>query len=435
MRSPAEQHADNERVAQTEGWALGEAYEENGAVSASRYSHKVRPGFGALVADLECGGFGADILLLWENSRGSRKVGEWVRLIEACESAHVAIYVTSQDRMYDPGDGRDRKALLEDAVDSEYESHKISMRAIRSVNSRAAQGEPHGRVPWGYVREYGLNERGKRVIVGQYPDPEKAGIIRGIFGAVAKKKTLRAIAAELNAQGLNAPGGQPWTGQNVRDLCLNPAYAGLRLHVAGRRSGHDRSKHGTLIDGTWAGIVTKEQWHDVHDLLTDPRRRTSRPGRDKHLLSMIGTCDVCGGLLTVRYKRGRGEYSCRDAGHVRIGQDELDQLIARAAFKVLSDESEYRHVTRRDNSAHVQAARDELASAEAHHRTMLELVKAGKLSLLAFADLRAGGTGPQTTGRRAGDGTHHAGRPADVARGSNWGHPAAVGGPDHRGPT
>ena len=144
-------------------------------MSATRYTHKVRPGFGALAADFECGGFGADILILWEKSRGSRKVVEWVRLIEACESGHVAIYVTWQDRIYDR-DARDRQSLGEDGVDSEYESDKITMRVMRERDLRRGQGKPHGRVPWGYLREYALNETGKRVI-GPVPRPGEGGII------------------------------------------------------------------------------------------------------------------------------------------------------------------------------------------------------------------------------------------------------------------
>jgi site-specific DNA recombinase len=38
-----------------------------------------------LIADLEQDRFGAQVLMIWESSRGSRRVGEWVRLLELCE--------------------------------------------------------------------------------------------------------------------------------------------------------------------------------------------------------------------------------------------------------------------------------------------------------------------------------------------------------------
>lgn len=61
--------------------------------------------------------------MVWESSR----VGEWVRLLELCEQRSVSIFVTMHSCCYDPGNGRDRRSLLEDAVDSEYESSKISL--------------------------------------------------------------------------------------------------------------------------------------------------------------------------------------------------------------------------------------------------------------------------------------------------------------------
>ena len=387
MRSPAEQHDDNVLAADDEGWVLEEPYEEADALSASRYSRKARPGFDSLVGDLKAGRFGADVLILWESSRGSRRLSEWARFLEMVEDAGVRIHITSHGRTYDPSKARDRRSLQEDGTNSEYESAQISVRAIRSVNSRAAKGEPHGRVPWGYIREYGLNDKGKRIIIGQYPDPVTAPIVERIYEAIGKKQTLRAIAAGLNADGILTPKGKPWTGQTVRDIALTPAYAGLRIHVAGRYSGHDRSRHGTLIPGTWKGIVSLEQWHATRALLTDPKRRTSRPGRDKHLLSMIATCDVCGGLLTVRYSRGRGEYSCREGGHVRIAQDDLDEFVTGMVLGRLAERDSYPRVTEKDTSADLQVARDELAAAEAHHRQLIEMIKQHKLSPLAGAEL------------------------------------------------
>ena len=114
LRSPEEQHADNERAGQQHGFILAEPYAENEAVSASRYGTKTRGEFGRLVADLEAGRFGADLLLLWESSRGSRKVSEWERLIEACEASGTRIHVTTHARTYDCRNARDRRSLREE---------------------------------------------------------------------------------------------------------------------------------------------------------------------------------------------------------------------------------------------------------------------------------------------------------------------------------
>ncbi len=89
------------------------------------------------MADLESDTFGADVLVLWESSRGSRKVGEWVTLIDWCEMRGVKIFVTTHERTYDPANGRDRRTLIEDATDSEYESYKVHKRVARTAASQA----------------------------------------------------------------------------------------------------------------------------------------------------------------------------------------------------------------------------------------------------------------------------------------------------------
>ena len=86
--------------------------------------------------------------------RGSRKVGEWVELIESCEKAGVKIAVTTHGRCYALSNPRDRRSLLEDAVDSEYESAKSSKRIKRDAAAAAVDGMPHGRIPFGYRRIY-----------------------------------------------------------------------------------------------------------------------------------------------------------------------------------------------------------------------------------------------------------------------------------------
>src|SRR5450755_1045555 len=202
FQSPAEQHDDNARDAARNGWELGESYAETEGISASRHSSRRRPGFDALTADLAAGRFGARVLILWESSRGSRRVGEWVSLIELCEDNGVVIHVTSHGRTYDPANPRDRRSLLEDAVDSEYESAKSSKRIRRDMASHAAKGLPHGAIPYGYCREYAVDSRGRRHLVGQYPQPAEAAVVEELFRRIRAGHSLRSIAADFAARGI-----------------------------------------------------------------------------------------------------------------------------------------------------------------------------------------------------------------------------------------
>ncbi len=130
--SNTQQHDENLVAAERHPFRVlvDQAYSDT--VSASRYSKKERKDFAALLSDLKAGRFGADILQMWESSRGSRKVIEWCTLLDLCEARGVLIFVTTHGRMYDPRNARDRRSLLEDAIDSEYESAKIMLRTTRS---------------------------------------------------------------------------------------------------------------------------------------------------------------------------------------------------------------------------------------------------------------------------------------------------------------
>lgn len=356
-KSTGEQHDDNASGAAREGVALGAPYIDDG-VSASDYGRKVREGFSRLMDDLRTGAFGADVLILWESSRGSRSVAEWVALIELLKERGVRIYVTTHGRFYDPRNARDERSLLEDAVDSQYESRKTSARVRRNKAASAAAGEPNGRTPLGYVRLYDPVTR-KRT--AQVPDDSElipaelrpahpmAPYIRGLFASLRRGESLKSIARAWGAAGVLSPirttqkgkevGGKPYTAEHLRSLALTYAYAGLRVHVPKSKSGNSARKPSPdqIFDGTWEPIVDRETFYAVQTLLNDPDRRTTRPGRANHLMTMTARCDVCGGLATYGSRSG-GQLFCRTAGHVRISEAAVDAHATALMLNLLSDD-------------------------------------------------------------------------------------------------
>lgn len=75
-------HDDNERTTARHSIVITNAPYMDNDRSASRYASKARDDFARLVEDLESGAFGADVLVLWENSRYSRRTSEWLHLME-----------------------------------------------------------------------------------------------------------------------------------------------------------------------------------------------------------------------------------------------------------------------------------------------------------------------------------------------------------------
>jgi site-specific DNA recombinase len=364
-RSLDEQMADN-RSRWTGELALnGESYSD-AAIPASRFSTRVRGGYDALVSDIALGHFGADVLVLWESSRGSRRVGEWATLLDLCEDREVHIAVTTEGRIYDPANPRDRRSLLEDAVDSEYEVAKTSARVCRAMNANAAEGRPHGRVAFGYRRIY---DPVTRRLAAQEEDPETAPIVRELFDRLRQGHSLKSIARDFAARGITNQSAKPFTPQHLRVMARAELYDGRRRH------------HGELTEATWPALVDHATFLAVQRLLEDPARRTTRSGRAKHLLSFIGRCDECGGPLAAERRSGQWRYRCTAARCVTVDRDELDKLVGDVIVAYLKEPEHVGTLTADDGAdAALDAARADTAQARAELEDLADQVGAGKIS-------------------------------------------------------
>ncbi|WP_340382238.1 recombinase family protein [Streptomyces sp. SS7] len=316
-----DRQGDNNSVAaDTNGWTLGEPYIDDG-LSASRYARKRRDDFERLVGDLSSGptgrasAFGADVLMLWESSRGSRKVGEWVSFIELCEEKQVLIWVTTHERLYDPRNGRDRKSLLEDAVDSEYESYKTHTRVSGTTAFEARRGRPHGKAPYGLKPVY---DPATGDLDTWVEDPQTSGPVKELFRLLEEGNSLAEVERLFLKAGYANRSGRPFSREYLRIMALRHAYAGLRYHK------------GQVHNGAWDGIVSPDRFWTVRRTLTAASRKTTRGGRALHELTGNLWCPECqspcwNGLT--RRQRGRGPtYRCKN-GCVSVQKQPVDDYI------------------------------------------------------------------------------------------------------------
>ena len=290
-KSPDQQQHENDSAISRQGWTPHPSapYRDTDR-SASRFATRQREGFTQLVTDLEEGTFGADILALWESSRGSRRVGEWVTLVELCAEHDVRIWVTTHGRLYDPRNARDRRSILEDAVDAEYEAAKTSERIQRDVRAAAADGKVHGKNLYGYLRRYGQGPRGP-VLDEIVEHPEQAPVVREVFRRAEAGESFYSIARHLNAEGI--PPRRPprsasrqhlgWTAVAVKQMLTVPAYAAKRVH------------RGEIVaDAVWPALIDFERWEALQPRISpESRKRTAGDWKAKHLLSGIARCGVC----------------------------------------------------------------------------------------------------------------------------------------------
>jgi site-specific DNA recombinase len=378
-RSPNQQHGDHQKDAERQGFELHpNPYRDVG--SASRYATKARDDFDRMIADLQAGRFDADGLALWEGSRGSRKMSEWALLLDLLAEGRKAVWIHTHGRMYDTTNHRDRRTLLEEAVDAEYESGKTSDRLIRDHADRAAEGRPAGRVSFGYQAAY--DERTGKLL-GRIPDPKAAPLVVELFDRFTSGVSLRSIAKDWEVRGVVNGSDNPYTVAHLRTVLQNRAYIGERVHMPGRRSRWFlEPEHATITPGTWEPIVAREVFFLAQAILTDPSRRAVRYG-EQHMLSGVALCDPCSGRLYAMRSNGNRTYRCRDKGCVQVSEDELDAVAERRILAYLTSPKVYEGLEQAHEAAHVELAEVDAQLAQVRHELQdLEArVSSGRLSL------------------------------------------------------
>lgn len=319
-KSIAEQLAAGKAIASESGWALAGTYQDGS--SASRYARKQRDDWQRALDDIADGVI--SVLILWEASRGDRTLTTWSQLLDLCREKGVSIYVIADERLYDPRKARDWKTLATAGVDSAGESDLISMRVIRGQAGAAALGRPaHGRTPYGYRRTY---DPATGELTGQEPDLDAAPIVKEIFRRLAKGEPVSIIVKDLNRRAVPpGGGGKQWYRARLRLLANNRAYIGERVHRQ------------AAVPGIWPALVKPAVFYTVQRVLTDPKRRKTKPGRALHLLSYIGTCVPCGGPWSVT----RGRYQCVERGCVSVNQAVTDAFVETMMFARLDQPDVY----------------------------------------------------------------------------------------------
>lgn len=377
-RSPDEQ--DKHLVGDTNeyGWGVHpDRYRDIG--SASKHARKKRDDFGQLLADLTNDTFGANVLGLWEGSRGSRKMEEWVHLLSLLELRGVLVWIHVKKRLFDPRNPHDRADLLTAAIKDELYSAEVSDRATRASAANVEAGRPHGKLQYGFKRIYDAETR---ELIEQIHDPEKAPIVAELFERLKAKWSINRIRNDWIAREIFNGKGKPFAHKQIRAMALSPAYAGLR-----ERTNPDGSI--TYVEGIWEGIVSVADFIEVKGNLEDPARRTQHDSRARHLLSVssAAACGVCLGPLQSfnDQRRGTPRYKCKLRGHVMVSRGELDEFAEDAILGWLADPKAYEPAFADrpdDEQAEVQRVRDDLAKAKAEWK---DLIRRGKLREVSSA--------------------------------------------------
>lgn len=372
-KSVDEQITEGREFCEDQDWSVAKVVRDD-STSASRYATRERKGWETVQRELATGRYGA--LLVWESSRATRRLDGYVQLRQLCEQ-HGVLLAYSGD-VYDLSKASDRKRTAQDAVDSENESDKTSLRAKRAVRASAKAGKPHGKLLYGYRRRY---DEATRAYIGTVLDDEQAAIVREVARRFLASEPLYAIAADLNRRGVPTPEDKGWSLTRLRRLLLNPGYSGQR-----------RWKD-QCFPSDVPVLIAPEDHARIVAKLDDPARRTYRQRPDvTHLLSGIARCGKCGAAM-YRGKSTRDQrsiYACFDGkSHLVRSQAHVDQFVSNVVVSMLSSPSLVDELTTSADDPDVLAARQQVDQLRTDLDAARAAWKAGRISLDSFADYEA----------------------------------------------
>ena len=258
---------------------------------------------------------------------------------------------------------------------------------------------PHSIAPYGYRN---LHDERTGKFTERVKDLGEAVNIEELFRRIRQGHSFRAIARDWEARGIvsrppkpcpddctkphkhiaeGAP-GKPFSAQTLRHLAMNPAYTALRVHLTNedRKAENGRNRLDGAVEGQWEPIILREEFYAVREILTDPARKTTRPGRAVHLLSVstAARCGECDGPLSAEHRPMGTErhwlYFCQQSAHVRIPEADLDALATDAILGYLSRPDIYTAFAEPANKPELDRVRGELKAVRAARADLADAV-------------------------------------------------------------
>jgi DNA invertase Pin-like site-specific DNA recombinase len=300
--------------AEREGWHVVGAYED-AAITGSTLI--LRPGVRALLQDAEAGRF--DLVLAEALDRVSRDQADVATLFKHLQFARVPLVTLSE------GEISELHVGLKGTMNALF-LKDLAKKTHRGQRGRIEKGFSAGAVGYGYRMVRRLTSEGELVRGERFTDEAEALIVNRIFREYAAGKSAKAIARDLNAEGIAGPSGGAWSDTSIRGnpkrgigIVNNELYVGVRVwnhkhHVRDPRTGKTVERPNAesewirvevpalriVSDALWTAArrqqkALTEQWI----LAGGAPRGLNRLRRPSHLLTGLIECGVCGGTIGI----------------------------------------------------------------------------------------------------------------------------------------
>ncbi|WP_316168797.1 MULTISPECIES: recombinase family protein [unclassified Bradyrhizobium] len=307
------EHAKRER------WKVTSTYHDAAISGASMI---LRPGIQLLLQDAQRGLF--DVVLGEALDRISRDQADVATLFKHLRFAGVSIVTLAE------GEISELHVGLKGTMNALF-LKDLALKTHRGLRGRVEKGKAGGGLCYGYNVMKGLDANGEPIRGDREIIVEEARIVRRIFRAFAAGKSPKAIAVELNKDGIPGPLGRAWGDTSIRGhvsrgtgILNNELYAGVLVWnrqrfvkdpATGKRVSRPNPESQWIrTEVPHLRIVDDELWQAARarqqqiSALFGPNPANTREGRAKRLhlanrpvslLSGLLTCGCCGGKIGI----------------------------------------------------------------------------------------------------------------------------------------
>ncbi len=389
--------ADQQRIcrehAEREGWQIVGSFEDAAISGASMI---LRPGIQRLLTDAQAGKF--DIVLAEALDRVSRDQADVATFYKHLQFARVPLITLAE------GEISELHVGLKGTMNALF-LKDLAKKTHRGLRGRVEKGFSAGAIGYGYRMVRRLTSEGELVRGEREIDPVQALIVERIFAEFGAGKSPRAIACDLNADGIAGPAGKPWRDTSIRgDVRRGTGILNNQLYVGVRAWNHKHCVKDPSTGKEVTRLNPESEWirnavpelRIVSDALWEAVKRQQRAlaeryvsvkqaaqsrsaqglRRPAYLLSGLLECGTCGGTYAVvvgdRYgcvghHRSR---NCSNSRTIRREEIERRALAGIAERLVSADKIEAAvaayaaHINRENRERRIQADADRRALAK-----------------------------------------------------------------------
>ncbi|MGY3496320.1 recombinase family protein [Bradyrhizobium sp. USDA 4502] len=398
------EHAKRER------WKVTSTYHDAAISGASMI---LRPGIQLLLQDAQRGLF--DVVLGEALDRISRDQADVATLFKHLRFAGVSIVTLAE------GEITELHVGLKGTMNALF-LKDLALKTHRGLRGRVEKGKAGGGLCYGYNVVKKLDANGEPIRGDREIIVEEARIVRRIFRAFAAGKSPKAIAVELNKDGIRGPLGRAWGDTSIRGhvsrgtgILNNELYAGVLVWnrqrfvkdpATGKRVSRPNPEsqwirkevpHLKIVDDElWQAARARQQQISA---LFGPSPANTREGRAKRLhlanrpvslLSGLLTCGCCGGKIGIltpnRYGCLNHHRRATCANNRTITRDKIEARVLAGLKDCLVSSQAVAEAVRAYAAEMNRLNHDRRAQAETDHRALQKIERAVAGIMAAIED-------------------------------------------------